>query len=368
MKLYYHFKKKYLLFIAPVFLLMLGSCSSYQYSGYENDGIYGNTNRSYSEPNQTRPQASNTDDNYYSSIFAEESALYGEILAEGAIFTDVDSYSSTGNYEDPYLDNQSNYQGNAPWGNDPDQYTVNIYNHGFGGGFWNPYWGGGIFAFDPFFDPFFGPAWGPGVWGPGYWGPGRMFGPRWGGHWGMGMAGFGFGGYGFGFGHPFFYGGGLWQQNNFYGNYYNRNNVAYNTGRRGANSSYNRAESLRNATSLDGRRNSTYSRSIRNVRSSNGTYGTTRQRIGSDSRVRSNVPYSTRNRTNTINRSNQRQSSGVYQRSSAPTRSNNTGTMRSSSPSRSSGTMRSSGSSGRSSGGGAVRSSGGGGGRSSRGN
>ena len=30
--------------MAPVSFLMLASCGSYQYSGYENDGIYGNTN------------------------------------------------------------------------------------------------------------------------------------------------------------------------------------------------------------------------------------------------------------------------------------------------------------------------------------
>ena len=213
--------KKILFFMAPVSFLLLASCGSYEYSGYERDGIYGETNRTYQEQDQYATQDSNS--GYYKNLFSEEAALYGEVLTEGAIFTDVEGYTSTGDY-DPSNATQSNYQGgNAPWGEDPDQYTINFYNSGFQGGLYNPFWGGGIYAFDPYWGPGF---YGPGFYGPGYWGP-----------WGIGSRGF-FGNHvGFGFGfrvHPFIYGGFVIQKSStLFVNRYNkvRNNVCHIHGR-----------------------------------------------------------------------------------------------------------------------------------------
>lgn len=358
MKLFTILPKNVLFFLAPVSFFLLASCGSYQYSGYE-DGIYGEGDRGYDRPVQNATQknsAQEGNNGYYKKLFAEEAALYGEVLSENSIFTDVDSYTSTGGDYQPG-EQQSNYAGgNAPWGNDPDSYTINIYNHGYYGGFFHPYWGGGLFAYDPFWGPGY---YAPGYWGPGYWGPGY-----WGNSWriGFGFGGFGFGGhYGYA-GHPYLYGGGGWYNPyNYYGNRYNnfRKNVAYATGRRDAVSTYRTRSnntSVRSAIISDSRgRTSSYSRSIRNMRSSNDDYGTTRRTVGRDYDTRRSTDYNT-SRTQTRTMSPNRTSSGVYSRTQNP--SSNTGTVRSSSPSRSSGTVRSSSGSGRSSSGGTTSSRG----------
>lgn len=344
--------------MAAMSTFLLTSCGSYQYAGTSNDGIYGDTEQvQVVVPTEVEYGTREENGDYYKRMFEEEAALYGEVLAENAVFTDVDSYSSTGNYD--YDNENSNYQGgNAPWGNDPDSYSINIYNDRFFGSY-NPFWD----------------YWGPAYYGAGFW-PGHYAMGFWGSPWGRYGTGFGFGygnAFGFGFGvHPFIYGGfGYHNPYNFYGNRYNnyRNNVAYNTGRRNSVSNFrnNRVENLRNATSLGDRgRSSSYSRSIRNLRNSNDDYGISRRTYSRDYQTRSNTnsPYST-NRSGTINRSNRgsdaysrssnnTRNSGTVRRSSSPTRSS--GTVRSSSSTRSSGTVRSSGSTSRSSG---TRSSGG---------
>lgn len=332
MRLFTITSKNLLFILAPVSLFLLASCGSYQYSGYE-DGIYGEANRGYERQNQNATQESNS--GYYQNLFAEEAALYGEVLSESTIFTDVDSYSSTGNYQPG--DNQTNYiGGQAPWGNDPDSYVINIYNNGLYGGFYNPYWGGGLYAFDPFWGPgFYGPSWHyPGFYGPGF------YGPYWRSGWNIG---FGFGhhyGYGMGFGG--FYGNPFWY--NPYSHYthrYNnfRQNVAYNTGRRDAASSYMNGRNnsaVRNASVLDSRnRTSSYSRSIRNLRSSNDDYGLTRRSADRTYAPRRNSDYNTNRSIQT-----RRTSNDTYSRSQTPNR--NSGTVRSSTSTRSSGTVRSS--------------------------
>ncbi len=339
MKLFTLTSRNFIFLLAPVSFFLLASCGSYQYSGYE-DGIYGETNRNYERQNQNATQDGNS--SYYKNLFAEEAALYGEVLTESTIFTDVDSYSSTGDY-DPASDQAYNYQGgHAPWGNDPDSYTINIYNNGFHVGFYNPYWGGGLYAFDPFWGPgYYGPAWHR----PGFYSP---YGPRyWGSSWGIGFGGFNYGHWGYGYAHhPYSYGG-YYNNNYYYGSRYpvSRQNVAYNAGRREASSTYNRNTSaVRNATVLSNRsRTSSYSRSIRTLRSSNDDYGLTRRAVS-----RSYDPGSSRSavysRNNTVNR---RSSSDAY-RNQAPTRQQSS-TMRTSSPTQSSGTVRSSSSTGRSS-------------------
>ncbi|UJH89690.1 hypothetical protein LZ575_11490 [Antarcticibacterium sp. 1MA-6-2] len=352
MKLINISSKNILFFIAPVSFLLLASCSSYQYSGYE-DGIYGETNRPYDRQNQNATQDS--DRSYYKNLFAEEAALYGEVLAEDAIFTDVESYSSTGEYN-PNDQQQGYVGGNAPWGEDPDSYQINIYNNGFYGGFYNPYWAGGMYAFDPYWGPY-------SYWGPGYYGPYNpwrhgYYGGHWGNSWSIGFGGFHGGFYGYG-GHPF-YGGGWYNPYNYYGNRYNsfRHSVAYNTGRRDAASYYNNrsnTNSVRNAASLDSRgRNSSYSRSIRNLRNSNDDYGVTRRTVSREYQTRSNTDYNSNTRSRVYDAGANRRSN-TY---SAPTRSNSSTVRSNSSSTRSSGTVRSSSPAPRSSG--TVRSSGGG--------
>ncbi len=335
MKLFNLTSKNFVFLLAPVSFFLLASCGSYQYSGYE-DGIYGETNRTYERQNQNATQDGNS--SYYKNLFAEEAALYGEVLSESTIFTDVDSYSSTGDY-DPSSNQPYNYQGgHAPWGNVPDSYSINIYNTGFHGGFYGPYWGH-AYGFDPFWGPgYYGPSW----YRPGFYGP---YGPRyWGSSWSIGFGGFNYGHWGYGYAYrPYAYGG--WSNNYYYGSRYpvSRNNISYNSGRREAASSYSRNSSaVRNATILENRsRSSSYSRSIRSLRGSNDDYGITRRSVSRTYDPQRRPQY---NSNNTVNR---RSSSTT--RNQMPTRQQNTGTMRTSSPTQSSGTVRSSSSTGRSS-------------------
>ncbi|MCM4161523.1 hypothetical protein FHG64_06740 [Antarcticibacterium flavum] len=346
-------RRKLLLFLAPVSFLLLASCSSYQYTGNQ-DGIYGESNRTNQRGYDRQQNATqdNSGSSYYKNLFAEEAALYGNVLADDMIFTDVESYTSQGQYEEGAQ--SQGYRPNAPWGEDPDSYAVNIYNTGFYGGWgmgmWDPFWGGAMYGFDPF--------WGPGFWGPGHWGPG-FWGPRWGGFYGSGW-GFGMGrgfwgpGWSMGFGmwgaHPFFHGGGWYNPYNYYGNRYNsfRQNVAYNTGRRDAASYYqnrNRSgSSIRNAAAIDSRgRATSYSRSIRNLRGSNDNYGLTRRAVSREY-TRSNQNYNTSNRSRVFdarsNRSNNTYSRPAQTRSntvrSAPTSTRSSGSVRSSGGGRSS--------------------------------
>jgi len=348
MKLYNYIPKPILFFMAAVSTLLLTSCGSYQYAGTSNDGIYGDTEQvQVVVPAEIEYGTRVENGDYYKRLFEEEAALYGEVLADDAIFTDVDAYSSTENYD--YNNQNSNYQGgNAPWGNDPDSYSINIYNNGFYGGF-NPYGINGLYGFDPFWGPgnFYGP-YGSGFYSPFGFGPG-FYSPY---GYGFGYGrGFGFGhGYGYGIGfsvHPFIYGGGGYynpysqyssRQHNF------RQNVAYNSGRRGTYGyNSNRNNAIRNASTLDNRgRSSSYSRSIRNIRNSNDEYGITR-------RITSSRTYNTR--SNSDGSYSRSRSSGTYSRSNSNSNSNrsSSSTARSNSNRSSSPTVRSSSNSGRSS-------------------
>ncbi|MDX1762535.1 MAG: hypothetical protein R3218_10305, partial [Christiangramia sp.] len=163
MKLYYIFRNKLNLLMVPLAIFALASCSSYQYSGYETDGIYGESRPGiWEQDNQqiteVRPNSNNS---YYKNLFAQQSQMVGEVL-ESDVFTDVEDYTSNDGYENySQVDGDVAYVGgNAPWGEDPDTYSINIINTGFGGFYspwrwgygygWGPGWGG-------FYDPFWGP-------------------------------------------------------------------------------------------------------------------------------------------------------------------------------------------------------------------
>ncbi len=352
MKLYKFISNSVYFFIAAVSSLLLTSCGSYQYAGKTTDGIYGD-NESVVSNEEIEYGSREENTGYYKKLFEEEAALYGDVLAEDAVFTDVDSYSSTGNYDYENAENYNYQGGNAPWGNSPDRYTINIYNDGFYGGFYDPFWISGFngYAFDPF--------WNPGFYGPGFYGPGFYGSP----YYGRGFYGnYGYGyGYGFGFGFNNFYGGPGWY--NPYYHPYNRQhhfrqNVAYNAGRRGESSYYsNRTNAIRNAADLDNRgRSSTYSRSIRNLRNSNDESGISRRSSRSyDTGVNADGRYSrgrsTSNGVSTPTRSRSVYSTNRTSRSQSPTArssssSNRSTTTRSTSSGRSSGSTTSNRSSG----------------------
>lgn len=357
--------------LAPFLLLLLASCGSSQYSGYE-DGIYGDSGqRSTSTPTATESDQSqyatkeeDSGDDYYKYFFAEKSAMYGDMADQ--IFTDVENYTSADGYEEEtYQDDTMAYTGShAPWGNDPDEYTVNIYNNGFGG-FYNPWrWGGmGMGWGNPYFaggwgspwgmwgDPFFmDPYWGGPFWGNrfgyGPWGNRFGFGP-WGNRFGFGMGGmyggfYGYSNWGWGWNSPFLG----------YNNRFNTRNVAYNSGRRNSYGDYSSARREANVSARNSRESS-YSRSIRNIRNNSRSDNTATRRQAT--RDNSNIySRSTRNSEPArVNRSSNQRSQNTYNRRT--TRSNNSYNRSSTPSTRSSGTVRSS--STRSSGG-ATRSSG----------
>ncbi|WP_157893275.1 hypothetical protein [Salegentibacter sediminis] len=360
----YYILKRAVIFISPlILLLLLASCGSTQYSGYE-DGIYGDRSQTY--PSETDQSQYATQDNnantYYKNLFAEKSAIYGE-MADNIIFTDVEEYTSADAYEDEiYEQDTLGYTGGyAPWGNDPDQYTINIYNTGWYGGFYNPYrWGWSASYYNRWYDPFFiDPFWGPGYYGP-YWGSPYGYSP-----WGSRIGwGFGFGtywgswfgmGYGYGnyYGHPY----NRWGYNYHYRNTYN--DVAYNTGRRNSYSDYT---STRRDASVDSR--SSYSRSIRSIRNNgvsarrqavsrgeNSRIYSRTARNSEPTRINTNVNRRQSNSNNTYNRTRTTRNNNTYNRSSNNSSRSSGAVRSSSSSSRSSGTTRSSGSSRRSGGG-----------------
>ncbi len=275
--------------------VMVVSCTATQ-QVYDEDGIYSSSESVVVQEDQERvTDASNA--NVYKNYFEKGAQELEEIEEEGAVFTDIESYSSEDGSE-IYIDESSfdASTGYAAWGDDPQDVEVNIYNNsplwgfnrwgGFGFGYgWGGYglgwnrgfgWGGG----------FGNPYWGGGFWNP-YWG-GGFYNPYWG------------GGFGYAFNHPYgFYG------NNFYA--YNRGyrggRVAYNTGRRTAGANVGRrsrnatdaiaasrsrlrASSGRNVTS---RSRATYSRNRGTARPTNGrgtsySDGISRGRPGSAAR------------------------------------------------------------------------------------
>lgn len=353
MKLYYILQNKLSLLFVPVALFAMVSCGSYQYSGYEADGIYGESRPGIWE--QQEPQTTevkpNNNNNYYKNLFAQQSEMVGEVL-ESDVFTDVESYSSNDGYEN-YNDvggDVAYVGGNAPWGDDPDTYTINIYNDGFYGGFYSPWRYGWAYGYPAYYggwyDPWYGPYWHRPYWRHSYWGGPIAYGYE--SYWNIGF-GFGFGQYYGGYYNPYY--------GNYYGSHYPyryNDRIAYNQGRRNSTAYYSDGENRRNTSAR-----SSYSRSIREIRNNgrSSDYGTSRVRSSSDNdnqRVYTRTNRRTEStRSYDYNRS--RNSSPVYQRSQNNNRTYTPSTSRRSSSPRST-TTRSSSSSSRSSG--ATRSSG----------
>ncbi|MFD2914930.1 hypothetical protein [Psychroserpens luteus] len=248
MQLNNYIQTKFPFFVALSLTFLLASCGSYQYVGYDNDGIYSdNEDVVYEEARTVSVQ----DQSVYKDYFTEKSLQYSEIPDDGsAIFTDIDSYE--GNYDDEYVeDTQAGYAG---WGQESTDVSINIYNSG-----WNsPYWGDG-YGYGRYRP-----------WGYNSFGWNNPYGYNYGWNsWGWNM-GFGYGwnsGYGYGYGYGW--------NNNFWCPPYYRNNYsrgssyAYNSGRRGANTSNlnrNSNYSRRSSSSSLSRRTSSTIRNNSSIR------------------------------------------------------------------------------------------------------
>ncbi len=332
-------------------LFLLASCSSYQYAGYDNDGIYSSSKdgEAYTANDY---EESYEDALYYKNLFGEKAAQFEAVPENGAIFTDIESYSS-GQYSDETMFGPEGleYQsGNAAWGTNPDEIAVNVYNnypfygsfgfgHPFYAGFYDPFYGPGFGRFG-FHDPFYGPGFGRfGFHDPFYFGHPFAYNPwRWNVGWG-----FGWGGY-YGFGHrfsPYYpYGGGFYD----YYPSYNRRDVAYNNGRRG---SYSNDYRNRQATSesrisrIQGYSNSRNVRAAGTRANDSRTYQSRSTRVRSSSDRREDAyRSSTQRRSVPAVRSSASERSRPAVRSSRSSRSNNS-TYRSSTNTRSSSGTRS---------------------------
>jgi uncharacterized membrane protein YgcG len=186
--------------------LFVISCGSYQNSSfYDNDGIYGSSERPNNPTNQYQEQ--NATGNQYANQFRNMQNDFG-------YFTDVDNYTSENDsvvtvYNRNYNDNTDNYAG---WGKNSSNVTINYYDN-WG---WNGWYGAG---------------WGLG-WGTSW--------NSWNSPWGWNGwygAGWGWTGPGWGLGWNGWYGAGGWGWNNWYSGYYGTN-ISYSNGPRGRNQYY----------------------------------------------------------------------------------------------------------------------------------
>lgn len=190
MELYSPLKKSLqTLAIAVLGVITLASCSSSQ-TVYDEDGIYSNP-ASEAEIVSTDNTGVSRTGVAYKNYFEQKAEALSQIPEEGAIFTDIESYTSTEGdlvdeeYYDDFSEGTGYRSGNASWGEEVSDVTVNVYPSfagGFGGGFgWNQWgfnrfgwggFGGGWGYYDPFFGPFYN-GWGYGGFGYGYaaWNP-----------------------------------------------------------------------------------------------------------------------------------------------------------------------------------------------------
>lgn len=328
MKLLYSFPKIRAIFMAPAVLLALASCSSYQYAGYESDGIYStDTPEIYTED---QVEKSYEDALHYEQIFATQSERFGTISEEGSIFTDIDSYSSVGAPSDAdFAEGNSEFSGGYPaWGTDADEIAINIYANPY----YNPYRFYGPFI-NPYRNPYYGYsyAYGYGFGWPydyGYYSP-------WNYGWGHGYNSWRMG-YAF---NPYQYGYyGLYRNHVPY-YYTNPRNVAYNSGRRNSSIDYNGGDyTRRNSEEARSSRIADYSNS-RDVRAERSnriddnvrTYRTRTTRVESPERARTERTYRTSTNTRTSSpervrttRTRSSNSTPTVRRTSTPTRSSST--------------------------------------------
>ena len=271
MKRYYQLFSVKALFFGFSALLLLASCSSYQYAGYDNDGIYSSDQDEAYTANEYEESYENA--LYYKQLFAEKADQFADVPEEGAIFTDIEGYSS-GTYGEDNMQEGLDYQvGQAAWGSDPDEISINIYNDPFYRPYYYPYYAG-------FYDPF---------WGYPYYS--YRYGYPYGYHsgWSIGF-GFGWSSWGYGY-YPYYspyspyWGGHYPYYRNHYYPYYNHRSVAYNTSRRNSYrdyDSYNRTNYDTRATRVQRYDNP---RNVRAVRSNSDrrTYQTRSTRVRSSS-------------------------------------------------------------------------------------
>jgi hypothetical protein len=292
----FNIKKAFPILLSGGFLILLSACGTHNNGYADTDGIY------TSEKTTATDDATEVDKtDYYKQYFKSKKGTYDELPDEGAIFTDIEAYSTTDTLdEDGYIVTEKNSD-YGTWGSNTDEVTVNIYNYGgYGFNYWHrPYWYGG--------------------WGYPYWG------------------------INFGWGYPYYYGG--FYCSPFYGGYYSAyygggygyyNSVAYNRGRRNTDyinsrdpyrsrrDNYSRSESYRRGDSRE-TRPATRTRSQNETRRSSNTRAQVdtrpRTRTTTESRPRINTRSTTRPSTRPTTRSSSSNRGGAVRSSSGSSRS-----------------------------------------------
>lgn len=303
-----YLQSKLPLYLALSSLFMLASCGSYQYVGYDSDGIY-SSSKEVVITEDTEPTIS--DNAYYKGYFAEKSQKYEKIAQDdNVIFTDIDDYEGTYNQATGEVEYEESYAG---WGQNSNNVTINVYDNNWGV---SPWYGFGYYR-----------PWGFNSWGYGFYNNWGWNNWGWGAGWGYGYNNW-FWNTGFGWCAPYYaYGGYYGYHNNYAHNPTRRGNYIANSGRNG----YVRNDS-RNYI-----RNNTTTRRNSSIRNTNNTRYNPANSIRSNSRSNnSNVRSNSTRRFNTT-RTNTRRSNNTRSntRINSPTRSSGSNT-RINTPSRSS--------------------------------
>ncbi|WP_375252554.1 hypothetical protein [Dokdonia donghaensis] len=299
---------------------LLVACSASQ-QVYDDDGIY-SSNESANATSQEANSSNGSNTQVYKNYFEKGAQELGELEGEGAIFTDIEEYSSEdGNAI--YVDGTDfeSATGYGAWGDEVQDVQVTIYNNSPIWG-WNRWgglgWNGGF-------------GWGRGFgWGGNFWSPwygGAYYNPFWGG--------------GFAYYSPFYYYGNFNRFNNFnygYANHrYNGNRVAYSAGRRSINSSGRRMGATdaiaasRSRLRTSSRSRATYSRNKGTARPTSSRNGTYRNGVSRGTPNSAQRP-STGSRPNTYSRPSSR-TRPTTRPNSRPTRPSGTQSRPSSRPS-----------------------------------
>lgn len=299
---------------------LLVACSASQ-QVYDDDGIY-SSNESANATSQEETSSNGSNTQVYKNYFEKGAQELGELEGEGAIFTDIEEYSSEESNA-IYVDGTDfeSATGYGAWGDEVQDVQVTIYNNSPIWG-WNRWgglgWNGGL-------------GWGRGFgWGGNFWSPwygGAYYNPFLGG--------------GFAYYSPFYYYGNFNRFNNFnygYANHrYNGNRVAYSAGRRSINSSGRRMGATdaiaasRSRLRTSSRSRATYSRNKGTARPTSSRNGTYRNGVSRGTPNSAQRP-STGSRPNTYSRPSSR-TRPTTRPNSRPTRPSGTQSRPSSRPS-----------------------------------
>jgi len=110
--------------------LLASSCGSYQNSSYyDNDGVYGSSQRPRTQTDNRYSEENLEQGNKYKDYFAANKDNYSD---GNEVFTDIENYNSQSN-DTVTRNQQDNYAG---WGDNSKNVTVNYYNN-------SPYYGWG---------------------------------------------------------------------------------------------------------------------------------------------------------------------------------------------------------------------------------